>query len=201
MHGAVDSDWAGDSSHRKSVTGIVLRLAGGTLLYKTKFQDCIATSSTEAEFTAACDAGKAILYVRSILDEINIPQDQATTLFIDNNGALMMGNAQQPTCRTKHMDIKKLVLQDWVQKELILMKRIGTHDNYSDALTKAMGRQLHYRHNEYILGKHIPSYCDFPQSINVDNEAVVSPHTPSGYQTSHIVCSPEHGGGVRYLKG
>ena len=51
-------------------------------------------TSTEAEFTAACDAGKAILYVRSILDEIGIPQDKATALYIDNNGALMMGNAQ-----------------------------------------------------------------------------------------------------------
>ena len=57
-------------------------------------------SSTESEFTVACDAAKAIIYVRSILDEINIPQNQATPLYIDNNGALMMGNAQQPTRRT-----------------------------------------------------------------------------------------------------
>ena len=91
-----------------------------------------------------CDAGKAILYVRSILDKIGIAQDHATPLFIDNNGALMMGNAQQPTRRTKHMDIKKLVLQDWVQRDLIIMKRINTNDNYADALTKPMGRQLHY---------------------------------------------------------
>jgi hypothetical protein len=69
---------------------------------------------TEAEFTAACDAGKAILYVHSILDEINIPQNNATTLFIDNNGALMMGNAQQPTRRTRHMDLKKFSLLDWI---------------------------------------------------------------------------------------
>ena len=54
-------------------------------------------SSTETEFTAACDAGKAILYIRSILDDINIPQEEATTLFIDNNGALLTANAQQPT--------------------------------------------------------------------------------------------------------
>ena len=79
---------------------MLLRIAGGTVLYKTKYQDTIATSSTEAEFTAACKAGKSILYVRSILDEIGLSQDEATPLFIDNNGALMMGNAQQPTRRT-----------------------------------------------------------------------------------------------------
>ena len=57
-------------------------------------------SSTKAEFTAACNARKAILYVQSILNEIGIEQEQATTLYIDNNGALMMGNAQQPTRQT-----------------------------------------------------------------------------------------------------
>ena len=49
-------------------------------------------SSTEAEFSAACDAAKSILYVRSILEELQVSQHHATTLFIDNNGALMMGN-------------------------------------------------------------------------------------------------------------
>ena len=57
LFGAVNSDYAGDITHRRSVTGIVLRLAGGTIFYKTKFQDTVALSSTEAEFTAAVEAG------------------------------------------------------------------------------------------------------------------------------------------------
>ena len=31
IHGPVDSDWAGDSNHRKSVTGIIIKYAGGTI--------------------------------------------------------------------------------------------------------------------------------------------------------------------------
>ena len=159
IHGAVDSDWAGDTNHRKSVTGIIIKYAGGTIYFKTKFQDTIAMSSTEAEFTAACDAAKAILYIRSILDEINISQDEATTLYIDNNGALLMANAQQPTRRTRHMDIKHFAILDWVERDLVVMKRINTTDNYADSMTKSLGRQLHYRHNDYILGKIVPAYA------------------------------------------
>jgi hypothetical protein len=122
IHAAVDTDWAGDTTQCRSVSGIILRLSGGTILYKTKYQDTVALSTTEAEFTAACDAAKAILYVRSILDEINLPQQNATTLFIDNNGALMMGNAQQPTRQTCHLELKKFMLLDWIQKDLIFMK-------------------------------------------------------------------------------
>ena len=158
MIAAADSDFAGDNSHRKSVSGIILRLAGGTIFYKTKYQDTIAMSSTEAEFTSAAEAGKYILYVRSILDQIGIPQHHATVLYEDNQGALLMANAQQPTKRTRHMDIKHFSIQDWVKRDLIRLRRIATNDNFSDVMTKATGRVLFYRHMEYILGKHIPAY-------------------------------------------
>ena len=67
------------------------------------------------------------------------------------------------------MDIKTFALQDWIEKDLILMKRINTADNYADALTKSMGRQLHYRHDNYILGKIIPLYAA-AYSIQPHNE-------------------------------
>ena len=80
----MNSYYAGDSTHRRSVTGIAIKIAGGAAFYKTNFQSTIALSSTEAEFIAACEAAKVILYIRSILDEINISQDKATTLYEDN---------------------------------------------------------------------------------------------------------------------
>ena len=49
-------------------------------------------SSTEAEFVATADAGRAVLYLRSILDELKIPLKNATPLLIDNQGAMKMAN-------------------------------------------------------------------------------------------------------------
>ena len=60
MRATVDSDFANDTQHRKSVTGISIKLAGAAIYYKTRFQPSVALSSTEAEFVAACDAAKAI---------------------------------------------------------------------------------------------------------------------------------------------
>ena len=48
-----------------------------------------------------------------------------------------MANAQQPTRHTRHMDIKYFALTDWVERDLLIMKRINTTDNYSDSMTKA----------------------------------------------------------------
>ena len=44
------------------------------------------------------------------------------------------------------MEIKTFALQEWVERDLIRLKRINTTDNYSDVMTKATGRTLFYRH-------------------------------------------------------
>ncbi len=72
-------------------------------MYKTAYQATIAQSSTEAEFTAAADAAKYILYLRSLLEEIGLLQEDATVLYEDNQGARLMANAKQCTC---YMDVK-----------------------------------------------------------------------------------------------
>ena len=161
----MDASYSSDVTHRTSVTGIIGRLAGGTVAYKTKFQDIIALSSTEAEFIAACDAGKNCLYIRSILEDLGIPQDQATLIYEDNKAAIGMANANKPTKRTKHVDTRYFALQSWVEQDLVLLKSIPTKDNSSDALTKNTARILFNRHMDYILGRMIPEYATFRQNI------------------------------------
>ena len=39
----------------------------------------------------------------------------ATVLSIDNQGAVLMVDAQQPTRKTQHIDIKHLKIQEWVE--------------------------------------------------------------------------------------
>ena len=63
IHSYVDSDWGNDKAHRRSVTGMAHMLAGGVIAYKSKYQATVALSSTGAEFTAAAEAGKTVLYL------------------------------------------------------------------------------------------------------------------------------------------
>ena len=122
MHGYADSDWATCVKTRCSFGGAVLRLAGGTIAYKCKFQPTVAGSSTEAEFMAAYDTGKMILFVRSVLWDLGIPQEAATVLYEDNDACTAMGNAQKPTTRTRHIDIKFYAIQEWVERNLLVLK-------------------------------------------------------------------------------
>ncbi len=68
-------------------------------------------------------------------------------------------NAQRPTKRTRHMDVKHFVIQQWIAQDLLTMRRISTNDNYADVLTKATGKTLFYRHMHFIQGYVKPEYA------------------------------------------
>ena len=154
----VDANWAQDKNSRKSITGMAILYAGALVYYKTKYQSTISHSTTEAEFTAACDAAKSILYLRTILDQLGLDQSKATILFEDNQGALQMANAQQPTRRTRHMDIKHFAIQDWIEHDLIALHRVETSNNISDGFTKQLGRSLFHKHRDTLMGRRPPTY-------------------------------------------
>jgi hypothetical protein len=70
----------------------------------------------------------------------------------------MMANAQQPMRRTRHMDIKKFALLDWVEQDLMIMQSIKTAENAADAMTKPLAKQLFYCHADTIMGRRVPQY-------------------------------------------
>ena len=132
-------------------------MAGATIVYKTILQRTVALSSTEVEFYALSEAGKLTLYVGSILDDLGISQHEATPTYEDNQGCLHMTQSQKPTKRTRHIDMRYFAVLDWVEQDLLSVKKISTHDNSADVLTKSLGRTLFYRHVDTLLEKRRPT--------------------------------------------
>ena len=158
INAQADSDWATCPRTRRSFTGVVVRMAGGTISWKTRLQEVVALSSAEAELMAANDAGKMILYIRSILWDLGIPQMAATVIGEDNDACTAIGNAQKTSPRTRHMDIRYRALADWIERDLLILERVDTSVNTSDHLTKLLGRVLFHRHNDYLMGHVPPKY-------------------------------------------
>jgi len=156
--GYADSDWGSDRETRRSITGMIILLAGAAILWKTRFQPTIALSSTEAEFVAGSDTGKMTLYIRSILKELGFEQLVPTTIYQDNHGAIHMANAQAPTRRTRHVELKHFALLQWVEDLHITFVPVGTAENISDPMTKATGRIKFHQHADVYMGRIPPSY-------------------------------------------
>ena len=56
--GYTDSDWANDNADRKSQGGHVFLCNGGAILWQSRKQDLVASSTTEAEYIACSEASR-----------------------------------------------------------------------------------------------------------------------------------------------
>ena len=49
------------------------------------------------------------------MKDLGVEQEHATTIYEDNQAAIVMANSQRPTQQTRHLDIKHFGLLDWVE--------------------------------------------------------------------------------------
>ena len=187
IHAYADADWAGDTRSRRSFTGCCVRMAGGTIAYKTKLQPTVAQSSTEAEFMGACDTGKMLLFIRSILWDLGIPQTAASILYEDNDACIAMANAQKPTIRTRHMDIKYHAICEWVERDYMVLERVHTSRNLADHFTKQLNPILFKRHTDYIMGRVPPKYAPWHKIVFGTNPPTTNNDLPTPQHKINIV--------------
>jgi hypothetical protein len=159
LKGTTDSTWGNDRKHRRSTGGVAFLLSGAAVYYRTKVQATVAQSSTEAELYTMVDGGKGGLYLRSLLEELGVEQIGPTEILCDNQGALKITNAQQPSKRTRHVEIKEFAVQQWVEEERIVYEDVITTHNPSDSLSKATSRIKFWEHFDVLMGRRIPQYA------------------------------------------
>jgi hypothetical protein len=104
------------------------------------------------------DAGKAALYLRSILEELQLEPLHPTGIQVDNRGARQLTNAQQPTRQTRHIDMRDFCILQWTKEELILYTDVPSANNVSDSLSKPTGRIKFYEHMDILMGRQKPAY-------------------------------------------
>ena len=184
LHGATDATWGNDKGHRRSVSGVAILLAGAVVYYRCQLQPTVALSSTESEFAAMADAGKAALYLRSILNQLGILQLLPTILLADNAGAIAIANAQQPTRRTKHVELKHFAILQWTEEDRLRYEPTKTQYNYSDILTKPLGRIKFYEQTDILMGRRRPIY-----SATTEDITDADPPHPTTCTITSVCCS------------
>ena len=68
----IDSDFQSDLDFRKSTSGYVFTLGGGAISWRSVKQSCIADSTMEAEYVAACEAAKEAVWLKKFLSDLGV---------------------------------------------------------------------------------------------------------------------------------
>ena len=65
-----DSDFQSNRDSRKSMSRSIFTLGGGASVWRSVKQSCIADSTMEAEYVAACEAAKEAIWLRKFLSDL-----------------------------------------------------------------------------------------------------------------------------------
>jgi hypothetical protein len=140
LKGYTDSDFAGCQGGRKSTTGWLFTLAGSPVSWKSKKQDCVTTSSCEAEYVALTSGVKECMWLRDLLSEFGVPIDGPTPVYCDNEAAVRI--SRDPVChsRTKHVSTSFWFVREQQQTGIVKVTPIPTKAQLADHLTKSLNR-------------------------------------------------------------
>lgn len=122
----------------RSTGAYVTTMGGGAVGWSSKLQPIVALSSTEAEYMAAVEAGKEILWMRNILGEFGFAQEGSSPLYIDNQSAISVSKNPEHFGRMKHLDLRFFWLRDVVDAGTISPTHLPGTEQPADALTKAL---------------------------------------------------------------
>ncbi|KDQ06824.1 hypothetical protein BOTBODRAFT_120967, partial [Botryobasidium botryosum FD-172 SS1] len=136
--GFTDSSYASCVGTRCSVSGYCFPLGSGLASWASRKQKTVATSTCKAEYVAASDASKELVWIRALLEGIGYPQEGPSPLLSDNNGTIFLLGDPSFHNKTKHIDIKYHHIQECIAKKTTLVSYVNTHDNIADAFTKAL---------------------------------------------------------------
>jgi hypothetical protein len=133
-----DSDHGMDKDSGRSTGGYVIMSGGGAVSWSSKLQAIVALSTTEAEYIAAVEAGKEIVWMRNILAEFGYPSAGPSTLHLDNQSCISVAKNPEHHGRMKHLDLRFYWLRDQVEAGHITPSFVPTAEQAADILTKAL---------------------------------------------------------------
>jgi len=149
----VDSSFADEVEDRRSTAGVIQFLGYTPIQWDSFVADnyTIPCSVAEAEYIAACEAGKMSMSNYNILVQLGFKQDKMF-MFEDNEACIKIALQESSKRKTKHVELQVHYIRDLVKRGLIILIHIPTIIQLADIFTKALMEIAFCRHRPVILG-------------------------------------------------
>eukprot|EP00253_Pinus_taeda_P021251 PITA_21251 len=121
----------GDKETGVSTSGYAMSLGSGAVSWRSRRQSVPADSTT-------VKATKEIVWLRKILEYLQVKQVQSTSLMIDNTSAIKLAKDPKFHDRTKHFNTKYHLIRHHVEAKTIHLCHCSTNEQIADIFTKAL---------------------------------------------------------------
>jgi len=140
MHVFVDADHAGDQITRRSRTRILIYLNKAPILWFSKRQNTVETSTFGSEFVAMRQAFEMIKSLNYKLRMFGIPIDGPAQVYGDNNAVILNSSVPESTLKKKHHSVNYNYVRECVAAGIGLVFKVDTNDNLADLFTKVLDK-------------------------------------------------------------
>jgi hypothetical protein len=134
----VDANHAGNVITRRSHTGILIYVQNAPIIWFSKRQNTVESSSFGSEFVALRAAKDMVVALRYKLRMFGVPIDGPANVFCDNNGVVKNTTIPESVLAKKHNAINYHAIREAVAAKIL---RVGKEDgmtNLADLFTKVL---------------------------------------------------------------
>ena len=121
----------------------------------------MADSTTEAEYIAASDAAKEVVWIKNFIFILGVVPSITNPLdvYCDNNGAIAQAKEPRSHQRSKHILRRFHLIREIIERGDVKICRVHTDNNVADPLTKPLPQSKHDSHTRSIGIRFMPDWA------------------------------------------
>ena len=126
--------------------------------WKSSKQETVANSTTEAEYIAASNAAKEVVWIRKFIYDLGIVPSivDPIELLCDNNGAIAQAKQPRSHQKFKHIQRRYHLIREIIERGDVKICKVPTLDNVVDPLTKTLAQPKHDGHTRSMGIRFMP---------------------------------------------
>jgi hypothetical protein len=137
----VDANHAGNVVTRRSHTGILIYLQNTPVIWQSRRQNTVETSTFGSEFVALRTARDMIVALRYKLRMFGIPIEGPAYVYCDNQGVVKNVSIPESVLSKKHNAINYHAVRESVAANILRVAKEDSTTNVADLLTKPLTEQ------------------------------------------------------------
>ena len=134
-----DADHTHNQKTYRSISGIIQFVGCTPVLWSSRHQGCIATSTYCVEFVVMRQAVEEAISLSYMLRCLGIPITNPTNLYGDNFGSIQSASIPDSELKKKHVTISYHFVLESIAAKIVNTIWVPTHANFADVCTKALG--------------------------------------------------------------
>uniref|UniRef100_A0A7S4AMN0 Reverse transcriptase Ty1/copia-type domain-containing protein n=1 Tax=Pseudo-nitzschia australis TaxID=44445 RepID=A0A7S4AMN0_9STRA len=142
----VDADFAGCKATRRLHTGVIIYLNNAPIIWFSKRQTTVETSTFGSEIVAMRIAIELVEGLRYKLRMMGVPINGSTNMYCDNESVVTNVTRPESPCKKKHNSVAYHKARESIAAQTIRIAKEPGDSNPADLMTKLMGGEVFRNH-------------------------------------------------------